>query len=286
MLIKRNILLFFRDRASVFFSLLGALLILMLYVLFLGDMLEAGLRAGLGFDSPYIRPAMASIILAGMVAVTSVTSSLGAMEIRVADQEGAGRDFLTSPISRGKLTRSYMLGSAVIGLIMTLLILALSVAYITAMGGAFPGITDWALLVVTVILCVLCANAMMFFVTAFVKSAAAFASLSAVIGALIGFIMGIYIPIGTLPDAVQWIVRLFPMSHAASMFRQILSDAPLQTLFTGAPPEVLGEFQELYGIVFHYGDFVSGFWFSTAFLAVTTVMFYALSVVVVRRQRG
>ncbi|MCL2827903.1 MAG: ABC transporter permease [Oscillospiraceae bacterium] len=286
MLIKRNVLLFFRDKASVFFSLLGALLILMLYVLFLGDMLEAGLRAGLGFDSPYIRPAMASIILAGMVAVTSVTSCTGAMETRVNDREGAGRDFLTSPISRGKLTRSYMLGSAVIGLIMTLLILGLSLIYIAAIGGGVPGLIDWALLAVTVVLCVLCANAMMFFLTAFVKTAAAFASLSAVIGALIGFIMGIYIPIGTLPDAVQWVVRLFPMSHAASMFRQILSDAPLQTLFAGAPPEVLGEFQELYGIVFHYGDFVSSFWFSAAFLVVTTVVFYTLSVVVMRRQRG
>ena len=286
MLVKRNVALFFRDRANVFFSLLGVLIILMLYVLFLGDLMEEGLRSGLGFDSDQIRPAMASIILAGMVAVTSVTSCLGALETRVADRGGAGRDFLTSPISRGKLTRSYMLGSAVVGLIMTLITLALSVAYIVAVGGALPSVLDWARLALTLALSVLCGNAIVFFATAFVKSTGAFASMSAVIGSMIGFIMGIYIPIGTLPEAVQWLVRLFPMSHAASMFRQILAAGPLEALFEGAPPEVLEEFRAVYGLVFHYGDFTSGFWFSAGVLVATTVVFYGLSVAVLRRQRG
>ena len=286
MLIKRNIALFFRDRASVFFSLLGALLILMLYALFLGDMMEAGLRANLGFDSDQIRPAMASIILAGMVAVTSVTGCLGAMETRVEDRGAAGRDFLTSPISRGKLTRSYMLGTAVVGFLLTLITLILSMIYIAAIGGQMPNATDLGRLAITVVLSTLCANAMMFLATSLIKSSGAYSSMSAVVGALIGFIMGIYIPIGTLPGTVQWVVRLFPMSHAGSMFRQIMADGPLQALFAYAPPEALAEFQEMYGIVLVYGGYTSGFWFSAAVLAVTTVVFYALSVAVVRRQRG
>ena len=286
MLVKRNIQLFFRDKANVFFSLLGVLVILMLYILFLGDLMEQGLRAGLGFDSDQIRPAMASIILAGMVAVTSVTSCLGALGTKVEDRGVAGRDFLTSPISRGKLTRSYMLGTAAVGLIMTLVMLVLSVIYLAAVGGGLPRIGDWGRLLFTVVLSVLCANAMMVFATSFIRSQNAFSALSAVIGTLIGFLMGIYIPIGTLPDAVQWIIRLFPMSHAASMFRQILADGPLRALFEGAPPEVLEGFRETYGIVFAYGDYTSGFWFSAVVLAVTTVVFYGLSVAVARRQRG
>ena len=286
MLIKRNVALFFRDRANVFFSLLGVLIILMLYVLFLGDLMEEGLRSGLGFDSDLIRPAMASIILAGMVAVTSVTGCLGALETRVSDRGAAGRDFLTSPISRGKLTRSYMLGTALVGSIMTLIALILSVVYIVAIGGDLPSMADAGRLIVTLLLSVFCANAMMFFATAFIKTPGAFSAMSAVTGALIGFIMGIYIPIGTLPEAVQWVIRLFPMSHAASMFRQILADGPLQSLFADAPPEVLEGFREMYGVTLHYGDFVSGFWFSAAVLAGSTMVFYGLSVAVMRHQRG
>ena len=285
MLVKRNILLFFRDKASVFFSLLGVLIILMLYILFLGSMMEEGLRQALGFDSDLIRPVMASIVLGGMVAVTGVTSCMGALEIRVADRDVSGRDFLTSPISRGKLTRSYMLGAAVVGLLMSTITLVLSVAYIAVSGGSLPDPADVGLLALTLALSVLCANAMMFFFTAFIKTLGAFAAMSAVVGALIGFVMGIYIPIGTMPGAVQWVIRLFPMSHAAAMFRQILADGPLAALFEGAPPEVLAEFREVQGIVYTYGDYTSGFWFSAAVLAVSIVVFYALSVVVVKKQR-
>ena len=286
MLVKRILALFFRDRSNVFFSLLGALMVLMLYVLFLGSLMEDGLRAQLGFDSDLIRPAMASIILAGMVAVTSVTSCLGALGTRVDDRGAAGRDFLTSPISRGKLTRSYMMGTTVVGFLMTLITLVLSMTYIAAIGGGFPGTADLGRLVVTMVLSVLCANSMMFFITAFVKTTNAYSALSAVVGSLVGFIMGIYIPIGTLPAAVQWVIRLFPMSHAASMFRQILSVDSIRSLFEGMPPEVLTEFKEVHGIVLVYGDYTGSFWFSAAVLAATTLVFYAVSVALVRRQRG
>ncbi len=44
MLFKRNLALFFRDRANVFFSLLAVFIIIGLYALFLGETLK-----GLGF---------------------------------------------------------------------------------------------------------------------------------------------------------------------------------------------------------------------------------------------
>ncbi|MCL2563156.1 MAG: ABC transporter permease [Oscillospiraceae bacterium] len=286
MLIKRNVLLFFRDKASVFFSLLGTLIILMLYILFLGNMMEEGLRQTLGFDSDLIRPVMASIVMAGMVAVTSVSGCLGALETRVADRGTAGRDFFTSPISRGKLTRGYMLGSAVVGLVMTLVTLVISMAYIAISGGGLPELGDLGRLALTLVLSVLCANSMMFLITAFVKTDAAFSALSALFGSMLGFIMGVFIPIGTMPAAVQWVIRLFPMSHAAAMFRQIMADGPLEALFAGAPPEYLQNFREVYGIVYTYGDYTGSFWFSAAVLAGFTLVFYFLSVVVVRKQRG
>jgi len=285
MLIRRNLRLFFRDRANVLFSLLAVFIILALYALFLGSLMEDALRAAAGMESDQIRPLTASIILGGMIAVTSLTSCLGAMETKVADRNGAGRDFLTSPISRGKLTRSYMLGSAAVGLLMTLLILVITVAYIVAIGGNLPSAADWGRLALTLVFSVLCGNAMVFLFTVFLKSPGAFAAMSAVIGSLSGFVMGIYIPIGTLPEAVQWVIRLFPMSHAAGMFRQILAAPSLEALFEGAPPEVVADFEAFYGIVFHYGDFTSGFWFSAAVLVVTTLIFYGLSVAMVRRRQ-
>ena len=280
MLVKRNLLLFFRDRANVFFSLLAILIIIGLYVLFLGDSMERDLRAEAGFDSDKTGLVMASIMLSGMVAVASVTCSLGALGVSIADKQSAAKDFFTSPLSRGKITLSYILGSGAIGLIMTLIALVLCEAYIIVKGGSLPDAGACALLLLTVVLSVLCGNAMVFFITLFVKSQSAFTALSTVIGTMIGFLMGIYIPPGALPSYVQWVIKCFPMTHAASMFKQILADGALSDLFAGAPPAALEGFRESFGIVLTYGEFVSGFWFSAAVLLTATVIFYAASLAV------
>ncbi|MCL2837394.1 MAG: ABC transporter permease [Defluviitaleaceae bacterium] len=286
MLIKRNILLFFRDKANVFFSLLAVFIIIGLHVLFLGNMLEQVLQAELGFQSDKAGIVMTSITLAGMVAVTSVTSCMGALGISVADKKDAVKDFLTSPVSRGKITISYILGSAAVGLIMTVTALILCIIYITANGGSVPGFTDTARLLLTAVLSVLCGNSMVYFVTTLVKSQNAFSAVSTVIGTLIGFLMGIYIPVGTMPNAVQWVIKCFPMSHAAGMFKQVIADGELSELFAAAPPEALEGFREVFGVVFTYGDFTSGFWFSASILAATTAVIYVLSSAVMKARKS
>ncbi|MCL2163678.1 MAG: ABC transporter permease [Oscillospiraceae bacterium] len=282
MLIKRNLLLFFRDRANVFFSLLAVFIIIGLYVLFLGDMMEQSLREQLGFDSDKIGVIMASVTLAGMVAVTSVTSSLGAIGVSISDKDRAAKDFLTSPVSRGKITMSYMFGSATVGFVMTLAALTTVLAYLALNGGALPDAAGFMRLLFTAVLSVLCGNAIVFFISVFVKSLNAFTALSTVIGAMIGFLMGIYIPIGQLPSAVQWIIKCFPITHAASMFKQVLADGELAGLFMGAPTEALDSFRKTYGVIFEYGDFVSGFWSSAAVLTATTAVFCAASLAVMK----
>jgi len=280
------LLLFFRDRLNVFFSLFATLIILMLYVMFLGDIMEQNLQQALGFWDDQIRVAMASLTMAGMVAVTSVTSCIGALGISVADKENSERDFLTSPIPRWKITLGYVTGAGMVGLIMTSLALVFVLVYVTIIGGSLPSGANIGKLVLTVVLSALCGNAMMFFATLFINTRNAFSGFSSVVSSLIGFIMGIFIPVGVLPGTVQWVVRIFPMSHAAAMFRQVLADEKLTDMFTSAPDGYLQNFRVLYGLVYEYGGFTSSFWFSAAVLAGFTMLFLTLSVLVMRNKRN
>ncbi|MDR2599805.1 MAG: ABC transporter permease, partial [Oscillospiraceae bacterium] len=61
-----------------------------------------------------------------------------------------------------------------------------------------------------------------------------------------------------------------------------LVDDELTAFFADAPPELLQSFRELFGIIFNYGEFTSGFWFSALVLVVTTIVFYALSLLVIK----
>jgi multidrug/hemolysin transport system permease protein len=212
-----------------------------------------------------------------------VTVNLGALSVAVGDKQNAAKDFYTSPISRAKITGGYMLGSGLAGLIMTLTALILCVAFIAAKGGSLPGLPDCGLLLLTAVLSVLCGNSIVYFVSLFIRSVNAFAAVSTVIGTMIGFLMGVYVPIGALPDTVGWVIKCFPMSHAGSMFKLILADGDIAELFANAPPGALESFRQSMGVTFWYGDFESGFWFSAAVLVVTSAVFYGLSVAVSRK---
>ena len=74
----RNLKLYFRDRTAVFFSLLAVFIIIGLYVLFLGDTITADLTEIKG-----ARFLMDSWIMAGLLAVTSVPTTMGAASVVV-----------------------------------------------------------------------------------------------------------------------------------------------------------------------------------------------------------
>ena len=282
MLTKRMILLFFRDKMNVFFSLLATLIIIMLYVLFLGNMIRQTLESAMGFSSDLIGLAAASVMLSGMIAVTSTSACMGALGVAVADRQDAGKDFHTSPLARWKISLGYITGAGIVGLLMTLIALVLVTAYLLTQGGSLPTLTGMGQLFITVILSSLCANSMMYFVIMFIKTENAYSSFVSVTSTLMGFVMGIYIPIGVFPESIQWVSKLFPMSHAAAMFRQVIADSELSRLFEGAPPEHLEEFRILYGVVYDFGGYISNFWFSTFALILYSFIFFTLSVITMR----
>jgi len=279
MLVKRNILLYFRDRRNVIFSLYAVFFMIGIYLLFLGRNMEAALRNMLEVDASFnVGPVMTAIVLAGMVASTAVTSGQIGIFRFVADKEGAARDFFTTPITRRKILASYVIGAAIIGLIMTVATLMISLVYLAANGGIVIGVSMLARLSLTAILTALCANAMVFLFTTFAKTRESYNAMANLISSMIGFILGVFIPIGQLPGTVGWVIRLFPLTHGASMFRQVLADEALYGLFYAvhAPPEYLEAFREFFGVALRYGDFVSSFWFSAGVLAVSAIIFYGV----------
>ena len=283
MLIKRNLILFFRDKTNVFFSMLAALITILLFILFLADlMVEA-----IGNDIPYariedIRLIVTGLVLSGTVAVATVSSCLNATARIVIDKEDVAKDFFVSPISRTKLMFGYVISSGIIGFIMSGLTLVVTVIYLALSGNSIPPLIDLVLLLLALILGVLSGNSMMFLIACFVKSRNAYGSLGTVVGTLIGFLTGVYIPIGQLPTGIAWIVRLFPTSHAASMFRQILTGSALDDL--GAPTAVVTQLNEFFGVTFTFGAYTTTFLFSATLLLGTSVIFYIIGLYLMKKQ--
>lgn len=281
-IIKRNLLVFFKDRTSVFFSLLAVFIIIGLYALFLGDVWVSNMS-----DIPGARYLMDSWIVAGLLAVTSVTTTMGAFGIMIDDKVNKiDHDFLASPISRRSVAGGYIVSSFTIGCIMSVITLVLAEIYIIANGGTLLDVPTLLVALSLILLSVFANTALVLFLVSFFKSVNAFATASTIIGTVIGFMTGIYLPIGQLPEGVQFIVKIFPVSHAAALLRQVIMKAPLAASFEGAPEGTVENFRLLMGVKFKFGDTAVTPAVSIAILVATAVLFYLLAIWNISRKKN
>ena len=102
-----------------------------------------------------------------------------------------------------------------------------------------------------------------------------------------GFVMGLYLPVGSLPDAIATVVKCFPLSHSAVLLRQIFMEKSLEQASEGAPAPVLemhdGVKNEL-GVNISFGDYVVSAAQSVAVLAVTAAVFFGAAWLLARRK--
>jgi len=275
-LIKRNLKLFFRDRTSVFFSLLAIFIIIGLYVLFLGNMMANGMKDLLGNNARFI---IDSWVMAGILSVTSITTTMGALGTMVEDKtKKILKDFLSAPLKRSQLASGYIVSSFIIGVIMSIASFVVAEIYILANGGSLLGLMSLLKLFGVMLLSVFASSSMVFFIVTFFRSSNAYATASTVIGTLIGFLTGIYIPIGSLPSGIQTVIKVFPISHAASLFRQIMMEKPMSEVFTNVPAQALSDFKQTMGVVFFFGDKELSPFINILVLIVTGVVFLFLTV--------
>ena len=276
-LIKRNLKLFFRDRTSVFFSLLAVFIIIGLYVLFLGNMMVKNFKELLGDNARF---AVDSWVMAGLLSVTSITTTMGALGTMVEDKaKKISKDFSSAPLKRSQLAGGYIMGSFIIGVIMSIAALVIAEIYILAGGGKLIALMPLLKLFGVMVLSVFAGSSMVFFITSFFKSNNAFATASTIIGTLIGFLTGIYVPIGVLPSAVQTVIKIFPISHAGALFRQIMMDVPISIAFKNAPAQAVTSFKQTMGVVFYAGSKELSPFINILVLIATGIVFYTLAVI-------
>ena len=278
---KRNLLVFFKDKASVFFSLLSVFIIIGMYALFLGDVWSSGMEGIVG-----ARNIMDLWIVAGLIAVTSVTTTMGAFGTMVEDKsKKIIKDIRSSPMPRVNIAGGYILSAFVIGVIMCVVALVLCQLYLLSEGGAmFTGI-QFLKIFGLILLSTFSNTALVLFFVSFFQSNNAFSIASTIIGTVIGFLTGIYIPIGQLPEGVQTVIKVFPPSHSAMLLRQVIMEDGIKTGFAGAPASAINDFKEMLGVTFQVGGKAVEPMTSILILIVAGFFFLGLSMLSLSRKK-
>ena len=280
-LVIRNLKIFFRDKAAVFFSLLGVFIVFGLYILFLGDVTAESIK-----NIEHGRFLIDSWLVAGLLGVTSLTTTLGAYGIIVNDKTtNVIKDFRSSPLSQRSLFESYILTSFIIGMIMSIITLIVGQLYIFVNGGTFLPILSLIEVFGIILLSVLASSAIVFLIVSFINTQSAYSTASIMVGTLAGFITAIYVPMGSLPSAVQIIVKIFPITHAAALFRQIFMEVPIEKVFENAPSSQVLQFNKDMGVKIFFGSHFVSPLESVLILIATIVVFYLLGLLIFSRKQ-
>lgn len=273
----RNLRLFFRDRAGVFFSLLSALILIALYALFLGNLQVDNLTERFpNAQSSDIHWFVNAWVFAGITMITTLTTALAALTVFV-DDRASGRfsDFLVSPIRRVELILGYLLSSFLISLTMTLVIVVVGQVYLLTQGSPMMTASEAGETLGYVVLSSVAFAALSSFVVTFLRSSGAFAALSTVVGTVIGFLAGAYIPVGTLPDAIVNGINALPFAQAAMLIRTPMTAQALSAL-AGDEQTAVDAVKAFYGITAHVGEFEVTSGLAVAVLVAVFVVFAAL----------
>lgn len=293
-LTARNIKVYLRDRGAVFFSLLSALIVICLMVFFLGDMnideiveiLDSFSLKEYEENKKNAELLVLSWTCAGILSINAVTVSLAVYSGMIKDKvNGRLNAIYTAPISRLKITLSYIASAWTASVFVCLLTLAITEGY-----GIVNGMEPYTFMEHIELLAMIMVNsfvyaALMYPLSMIAKSEGAWSGFGTVIGTLVGFLGGIYIPIGSLADSISGLMKCTPIIYGTSMFRKVMTKSILESTFEGIPMDVVEEYSEIMGIRLTIADYTLKLRDEWLILFVCGIIFLAIGMCMLKYQK-
>ena len=244
-LIKRNIKLYFRDKGMFFSSLITPIILLILFVTFLGsiyrDSFASALSAaGINADAVLIDGCVGGQLISSLLAVTCITVAFCSNLIMIKDKtSGARRDLTVSPLHLSTLGFSYYLAALISTLIINLTAAAVSLAYL-AFVGWYLSAADVLLLILDIFLLTMFGTALSSCVNFFLSSDGQASAVGTIVSAGYGFICGAYMPVSNFSPALQKILSFLPGTYGTVLLRNhAMRGAFRQMTKDGIPQEII-----------------------------------------------
>ena len=274
-LIKRNFLLYFRNRSGVILSLFGAIIPFVLYIVFLKNNYK-----------DHSSQLMDLWLIGGVLAVTGLTTTLAAFSRQVEDRERKVTDdlFITD-LGPWGLQLSYLVSSVIIGFLMQVIMFAFMLSYFTLADNIS---FEWGVLPYLILLMLLnslLATLINALIVQCFKSVDSLGKLATVVGATSGFLVGTYIPIGTLPNMAQNLMKLTPSNYMASLLRQVLMKESLADTFANSS-QSQAAFEKTMGIRIEWQELLTRtetFYIVGVVLVTIALIWMVQNMIVIRR---
>ena len=245
-LIKRNLLLFFKDWQSILFSLLTSIIVLVLYLLFLKGTFVSAMQSAME-QYPGLVPMIAEtdidmfanlLLLTGILGSAMISVPFSCITTLVRDRANkVDYDILATPLKRGQIIFAYFVSAVLSSTLLNGFILAIGLVGVSLQGDTHLNGIQLVKAFAVVALGSISASAIFMIIVLFFKTVSACEAFFGILSAASGFVIGAYIPISQFSNGVQTVCNLFPASQITIILRNILLNGLLEhinTSLTGA----------------------------------------------------
>ena len=295
-LTRRHLLVFFKNKIRLFYTLLVPVIIFAVYIFFLRNLELSTVqntlyRMGITPNdslNQYIGTLVDSWMLSGIAALSTITVALQTNTVFVEDkQSGVNRDFVSSPIRRGALIGSYVVFNFLVTLLVCVVYLVICFIYLACMQEFFLTFVDFLTVLGVTLYATISATLMTVFLCSFIKTEGTMASLVAVFSTAVGFLIGAYMPLGMLPSWVQTICAFIPGTYACALLRFSFMATPIaelehyivEVMQLANGQELISELTGSFGYNLEFFSVTVGPSYQTLALTVFNLVFLALNIV-------
>ncbi len=281
---RRNLKIFLKDKAGVFFSLLGPLIVLLLYILFLGDVqvdsVMSYIPEGMEVSKKAVKAYVDSWMLAGVLSIACISVSFSANSVMVQDKtRGILADSLTAPVKKQIIKAGYFCYNFIVTVLIVLVVYVICLIYIAASGGWYLTAGDVFGILGVILLSSMSATLITVFICDFLKTEAQHGGFVGIISAVLGFLIGAYMPMSVMPKAAQYISCIIPGSHSAGLFKHFLMSGALENLASDLPPQLVEQLQQAFTMEVNFFGTNVGPDIMTVYLVASVVVFAALNLI-------
>ena len=233
-LTARNVKAFFSDKSMFFASLITPMILLILYVTFLGRVFHNSLdqdALGVALPDSVINAVVNGQILACLLAVCSVTVAFSSNLLMVNDKiTGSTKDIDVSPVKSHTKSLAYFAATFISTIIINLVALVLCLIYIRTQNCWYYELKDVLLLFVDVILLSFFGTALASVVNFGLKTQGQLSAVANIVSAGYGFICGAYMPISNFSALLRDSIMFLPSTYFMSLIKNHALTTPFQEM--------------------------------------------------------
>lgn len=239
--IKRNVKLFFKDKAMFFTSLITPAILLVLYITFLGNIFRDDFTSHLPdtikLSDSIIEGLVGGQVISSILAVSCVTISFCSNFLMVQDKaNGTIKDLRISPIKSSVLSLGYYISTLISTLIICFVSAGLCLVYIASVGW-YMSLTDVFLLFLDILLLVFFGTAFSSVINFFLSTQGQISAVGTIISSGYGFICGAYMPISSFSEGLQKVISFLPGTYGTSLIRNHAMQGVLAEMENQGIPE-------------------------------------------------